>query len=76
MSQTTETTQIQITLNGEDTSVPADAIPAVLCALGYDPEQQGVAVAVNAEVVPRSQWGDVVLAAGDRVELVGAKQGG
>ena len=68
--------QIDLTVNGEPATVAASAIPGLLRELGYDPEQQGVAVAVNAEVVPRSQWVESKIAAGDRVEIVGAKQGG
>ena len=37
---------------------------------------RGVAVAVDAEVVPRSAWDTVELADGQRVEVVGAIQGG
>ena len=70
------TPQIDLTVNGEPATVAADAIPGLLLALGYDPDQQGVAVAVNAEVVPRSQWAESKIAAGDRIEIVGAKQGG
>lgn len=36
----------------------------------------GVAVARNAEVVPRSQWAATDLADGDELELVTAVQGG
>jgi sulfur carrier protein len=36
----------------------------------------GVAVARNAEVVPRSQWAVTNLADGDELELVTAVQGG
>lgn len=70
------TPQIALMVNGEPATVAADAIPGLLLALGYGPEQQGVAVAVNAEVVPRSQWAESKIAAGDRIEIVGAKQGG
>lgn len=68
--------QIDLTVNGEPATVAAVEIPGLLRELGYDPEQQGVAVAVNAEVVPRSQWAESQIAAGDRIEIVGAKQGG
>ncbi|HEU5084950.1 MAG TPA: sulfur carrier protein ThiS [Acidimicrobiales bacterium] len=37
---------------------------------------RGVAVAVNEEVVPRSAWPTTRLAAGDRVEILTAAQGG
>lgn len=67
---------IELIVNGEAASLAAANVPEVLCALGYDPEQQGVAVAVNAEVVPRSRWSDCRIEAGDRIEIVGAKQGG
>ncbi|MDP9985163.1 sulfur carrier protein ThiS [Arthrobacter sp. FW306-05-C] len=36
----------------------------------------GVAVAHNAQVVPRSQWFATALAEGDDIELVTAVQGG
>jgi sulfur carrier protein len=38
--------------------------------------RRGVAVAVNGEVVPRSQWPVAALRAGDRVEVLTAAQGG
>ena len=37
---------------------------------------RGVAVALNAEVVPRSRWSDTVLREGDRVEILEPQQGG
>ncbi|WP_016906967.1 sulfur carrier protein ThiS [Streptomyces xiaopingdaonensis] len=36
----------------------------------------GVAVAVNEDVVPRSQWPSTRLGEGDRVEILTAVQGG
>ncbi|MGD9987467.1 sulfur carrier protein ThiS [Pseudonocardia sp.] len=36
----------------------------------------GVAVAVDAEVVPKAEWGTTALAAGSRVEVLTAVQGG
>lgn len=41
-----------------------------------DGRKLGVAVARNAEVVPRSRWHGTALADGDDVELVTAVQGG
>jgi sulfur carrier protein len=37
---------------------------------------RGMAVAVDADVVPRSAWEEVELTEGQRVEVVGAIQGG
>ncbi len=41
-----------------------------------DGRKIGVAVARNAEVVPRSQWAATALAEGDELEIVTAVQGG
>ncbi|MBX7445349.1 MULTISPECIES: sulfur carrier protein ThiS [unclassified Arthrobacter] len=41
-----------------------------------DGRKLGVAVAHNAQVVPRSQWFATALADGDDIELVTAVQGG
>lgn len=37
---------------------------------------RGIAVALNGEVVPRSEWGTTTLLEHDRVEVLGATQGG
>ena len=36
----------------------------------------GIAVAVNAAVVPRSRWAEAELQPGDRIEILTAVQGG
>ncbi|NKX50841.1 sulfur carrier protein ThiS [Arthrobacter deserti] len=41
-----------------------------------DGARLGVAVARNAEVVPRRYWSATVLADGDNVEIINAVQGG
>ncbi|MBT1002927.1 sulfur carrier protein ThiS [Paenarthrobacter sp. DKR-5] len=41
-----------------------------------DGRRLGVAVALNAEVVPRSRWASTPVAAGDDIEIVTAVQGG
>lgn len=41
-----------------------------------DGRRLGVAVALNADIVPRSRWTAVMLQAGDDVEIVTAVQGG
>lgn len=37
---------------------------------------EGVAVARNDALVPRSEWGDTVVGDGDRIEILVAAQGG
>jgi sulfur carrier protein len=43
---------------------------------GANGERRGVAVAVDGEVVPRSAWEKTELVDGQRIEIVGAIQGG
>ncbi len=64
-----------ITLNGELRSLdPDSAVEAVVVSLGAG--ASGTAVAVNGEVVPRSQWSGRRLADGDAVEVLTAVPGG
>jgi sulfur carrier protein len=73
---------MNITLNGTLHPVPDGASITLLVSqvtgrrLGTDGQALGVAVAHNAQVVPRSQWFATALADGDEVELVTAVQGG
>ena len=67
---------LDITVNGESVSLTASLLPDALCEMGYDPEQPGIAVALNMSVVPRSEWNEVELGDGDRIDIVGARQGG
>ena len=67
---------LQITLNGDSVSLHREELVEALCEIGYDPEQQGIAVAINMSVVPRSEWASAKLRDGDRIDIVGAKQGG
>jgi sulfur carrier protein len=67
-----------VTVNGEDRDVPVGyARTSVLRDLDVHPDYaSGVAVAINNEVIPREQWGDVTLDDGDTVEVIQAQQGG
>ena len=66
-----------VELNGEPVELPAAAtIAAAVERLGAASAGRGIAVAVDGEVVPRSEWGATELAEGQRVEVVGAIQGG
>lgn len=67
---------LAVTLNGEAVTISHQQLTEALCEIGYDPEQQGIAVAINMSVVPRSEWADARIADGDRIDIVGAKQGG
>jgi sulfur carrier protein len=65
-----------ITVNGRAAAElePGLTIRALLDALGAP--DRGVAVAVDAEVVPRGQWEAFAVPDGARVEVLTAVQGG
>jgi sulfur carrier protein len=66
-----------IVLNGERADVAdGTTIAELLGGLDVPPEGRGVAVAVDAEVVPRGEWPRRVVADGAQVEVVTAIQGG
>lgn len=66
-----------IEVNGSPAEVGEDAtVASVIESLELGGRERGVAVAVDAEVVPRSQWAGHVLSAGARVEVLAAVQGG
>jgi sulfur carrier protein len=63
-----------ITVNGEPRELTG-TVDEVLDALGVE-VRRGMAVAVDAEVVPKSAWSSTLVADGARVEIVTAVQGG
>jgi sulfur carrier protein len=67
---------IELWVNGERRSVVAADVRGLVALLGLDPAGRGLAVARNGEVVPRSAWAETRLASDDRIEIVGAVQGG
>jgi sulfur carrier protein len=68
---------MRLIVNGEERHVAAGATVAQLLGeLQAPPAGRGVAVAVDAEVVPRSDWEQCVLREGSRVEVLIAVQGG
>ena len=68
---------LHVVVNGRATELPAGTnLAGALAAFGWDPAGTGFAVAVNGEVVPRGTWPATAIAEADRVEVVGAVQGG
>lgn len=66
-----------VVLNGEPRELPAGTTLAQAVDLsGAPPSRDGVAAAVNGEVVPRSSWEGQVLEEGQHVEVLQAVQGG
>jgi sulfur carrier protein len=67
---------MSIIVNGEsnDAVAPGTTVTGLLEAL--DVPSRGVAVAVDAEVIPRGEWESYTLDDGARVEVLIAVQGG
>ncbi|RJG15380.1 sulfur carrier protein ThiS [Massilia cavernae] len=64
-----------IEINGEAHQVtPHSTLDQLVGALALD--GQALALAVNRSVVPRAQWGERRLQAGDKVDIVRAIGGG
>ena len=63
-----------ITVNGEPREL-SGTVDDLLDALGVE-VRRGMAVAVDAEVVPKSAWATTRVQDGARVEIVTAVQGG
>jgi sulfur carrier protein len=66
---------VNVVLNGEARELPDAATIADVLAL-LDAPDRGVAVAIDAEVVPRGEWQRARLREGVRIEVVQAVQGG
>ena len=66
---------MRIIVNGAPQAVEADATVAGIVEL-FAPSPNGIAVAVNAEVVPRSVWAATPVSEDDRIEVLSAAQGG
>ena len=64
-------------VNGERAALPAGAtVRDLLERIDVPADARGVAVAVDAEVVPRGEWAAFAVAEGARVEVLTAIQGG
>ena len=68
---------MRVLVNGEPTELEAGAtVQSALAGLALPGGERGVAVAVDAEVVPRGEWTARELSDGARVEVLRAIQGG
>ena len=68
---------MRVLLNGSEAELTDGAtVQAAIVSLDLPAAGRGVAVAVDAEVVPRTEWGTHELTEGARVEVLRAIQGG
>ncbi len=66
-----------VELNGEALELkPGATVATVVDRAGAGGDRRGVAVAVDGEVIPRSAWTTTELTNGQRIEVLGAIQGG
>lgn len=69
-----------IYLNGEKRNLekPLDRmnIRTLLSDCGVDLQVKGLAIAVNTQVIPKSEWGYTTVKAKDRIEIVRPFSGG
>ena len=66
---------MKVTVNGKPRELAESATVGTLVDAEVA-DRRGVAVAVDGEVLPRSEWDTTTLEGGARVEVVGAVQGG
>lgn len=68
---------MKIRLNGEETEIRLNLnVYELLVALELDPAQSGIAVAVDREVIPKTEWQETELCENSDVEIIRAVQGG
>ena len=68
---------MKIHVNGEAKEVRHNInIHDLLIVLELNPTQAGIAVAVDREVIPKTQWQKTELHEGSEVEIIRAVQGG
>ena len=68
---------MNVELNGEPVALPEGSfVTEAVEASGASGDQRGLAVAIDGEVVPRSEWGRTSLREGQKVEVLAAIQGG
>ncbi len=68
---------MNIRVNGEEKTVSLNLnVHDLLIALEMDPMQAGIAVAVDREVIPKTEWQATELRENSEVEIIRAVQGG
>lgn len=68
---------MNITVNGETKKVLSGlTLHQLLFDLEIDPSRQGIAVAINQEVVLRAEWEETEIQPNSEIEIIRAAQGG
>ena len=67
---------MQLTINGKSRSFDAVSLSVALLVQQLELVGKRLAIELNGEIVPRSQFKVTLLADGDKLEIVGAVGGG
>jgi sulfur carrier protein len=65
---------MRVIVNGEHREIASEHVDALLSELEY--EGTHFAIALNFDVLPRSQWAKTSLKNGDEIEIITPRQGG
>ena len=65
---------MRVIVNGEQKEIASSRVDALLGELEY--EGTHFAIALNFDVLPRSQWAQTPLKNGDEIEIITPRQGG
>ena len=65
---------MRVIVNGEQREIASSSVDALLGELEY--EGTHFAIALNYDVLPRSQWAQTPLKSGDEIEIITPRQGG
>jgi len=65
---------MRVIINGEQRDINASRVDALLSELEY--EGTHFAIALNYDVLPKSQWAQTMLKSGDEIEIITPRQGG
>ena len=66
----------EVTINQKQFQLPESGTLADVLPLLQIVQPDGIAIAVNEEVIPRGEWAGYLLRRGDRVFVIRATQGG
>jgi sulfur carrier protein len=65
---------MRVIVNGEQREIASSSVDTLLGELEY--EGTHFAIALNFDVLPRSQWAQTQLKNGDEIEIITPRQGG
>ena len=65
---------MRVIVNGEQREIFSASVDALLSELEY--EGTHFAIALNYDVLPKSQWAQTPIKSGDEIEIITPRQGG